>query len=92
MGYLNMQRTTGYGESEQQAARRIFIIGVILNDCGLCAGLPDFGIADIALDSALEGMAAELEFSSGKLSANVMQCFHWRRWANYSECCDRVQL
>ena len=71
-----MQRTTSYYKSEQQAAGRIFVVGIILNDSGLCPGLLDFGIANISLNGALKGMAAELEFTSSELSANVIQRFH----------------
>ena len=79
-----MQRTTGDGESEQQAAGRIFVVGIILNDFGLCSGLLDFGIANISLNGALKGMAAELEFISSKLSANVIQRFHRMASRDYS--------
>jgi hypothetical protein len=51
-----MQRTTGDGESEQQTAGRIFIVGIILNDSGLCPGLLNFGIANISLNGTLKGM------------------------------------
>jgi hypothetical protein len=71
-----MQRTTGDGESEQQAAGRIFVVGIILNDVGLCPGLLDFGIANISLNDALKGMVVELELTSSELSANVIQRFH----------------
>jgi hypothetical protein len=67
MGSLNMQRATGDCESKQQAAGRIFIVGIILNESGLCPGMLDFGIANIPLDRALKGMAAELEFTSSEL-------------------------
>lgn len=59
-----MQRTIGFCETKHQAAGSIFVIGIILNDSGLCPGLSDFGIANISLDSALKGMPAEFEFSS----------------------------
>ena len=71
-----MQRTTGDGESEQQTAGRIFIVGIILNDSGLCPGLLNFGIANISLNGTLKGMAAELEFTTSELSANVIRRFH----------------
>jgi len=71
-----MQRTTGDCESEQQAARRIFVIGIILYGSGLCTGLSNFGVADISLNCALKSMATELEFTSSELSANVIQRFH----------------
>ena len=71
-----MQRTICDCESEQQAAGGIFVVGIILNDSGLCPSLLDFCIADISLNSALKGMAAELEFTSSELSANVIQRFH----------------
>jgi hypothetical protein len=70
-----MQRTTCDCESEQQAAGRIFVVGIILNNSGLCPGLLDFGIANISLNRALEGMAAELEFTSCELSVNVASVF-----------------
>ena len=71
-----MQWTTGDSESEQQAAGRVFVVGIVLNDVGLCPGLLDFCIANISLNGALNCMAAELEFTSSELSANVIQCFH----------------
>ena len=74
-----MQRTTCDCESEQQTAGRIFVVGIIFNDSGLCPGLSDFGIANISLNSALKGMAAELELTSSELSANVIQHFHGMR-------------
>jgi hypothetical protein len=60
-----MQRPTGLCDSEQQTAGSIFVFWIILNNAGLCSGLSDFGIADISLDSALKGMAAEFEFFNG---------------------------
>ena len=71
-----MQRTTGDGESKQQTAGHVFVIGIILNDAGLCPGLLDFALANISFNGALKGMAAELEFTSSELSANVIQRFH----------------
>jgi len=79
-----MQRTPCDCESEQQAAGCIFIVGIILNNSGLCPGLLDFGIANISLNSALKSMAAELEFTSSELSANVVQRFHRMRYRDYS--------
>ena len=71
-----MQRATCDRESEQQAAGRIFVVGIILNEAGLCPGLSDFTFADISLNGTLKGMVAELKFTSSELSANVIQRFH----------------
>ena len=56
-----MQRTAGLSESEQQAAGSILIIRIVFNNSGLRSNLSDFSIADIALNSALKGVAAESE-------------------------------
>ena len=75
-----MHRTTGYCESEQQAAGSILIIGIVLNDSGLYSGLSDFGIADISLNGALK--AWRLMFSSkmvaGTFSSSVASV--WMAW------------
>ena len=71
-----MQRTTCDGESEQQTAGRIFVVGIILNEAGLCPGLSDVAFANISLNGALKGVAAKFKFTSSELSANVIQRFH----------------
>ena len=71
-----MYWTTCDCESEQQATGRIFVVGIILNDARVCSGLLDLGVANISFNGALKGMAAELEFTSSELSANVIQRFH----------------
>jgi len=68
------------GESEQQAAGRIFVVGIILNDSGLCSGLLDFDIANISLNGALKGMAAELEFT--RASCRRMSSSVFMEWGN----------
>ena len=86
-----MQRTTGDGESEQQAAGRIFVVGIILNDVGLWPGLSDFVFANIAFNGTLKGMAAKFEFTSSELSANVIQRFHGMGYRDYSGSLRSVQ-
>ena len=80
-----MYRATCESESEQQAAWRIFVVGIILNDARVCSGLLDLGIANISFNGALKGMAAEPEFTSSELSANVNQCFHGMGSATIAE-------
>ncbi|MDC8449820.1 MAG: hypothetical protein LV473_15875 [Nitrospira sp.] len=50
--------------------------GVVFDDSRLSAGLPNFKLADVSLDSSLERMAAELKLAKGQLSANVIDGFH----------------
>jgi hypothetical protein len=42
----------------------------------LSAGLPNFKLADVSLDSSLERMAAELKLPKGQLRTNFVNGFH----------------
>ena len=68
-----MYRSTCDCEPEQQAAWRIFVVGIILNDARMCSGLLDLSIANISFNGAFKGMAAEFKFTSSELSANVIE-------------------
>ncbi len=62
-----MQRPSSRREAQQQGARRIFVVRIIVNDLSLSARLPDFLFADVALDHAPESVTAEFKFSGGQL-------------------------
>ena len=86
-----MQRTTCDGESEQQAAGRIFAVGIILNEAGLapaCRTSPSLIFRSMA---RLKAWRAEFEFTSSELSANVTQRFHGVGCRGYSGSLRSVQ-
>lgn len=63
-----MHRATCNCESEQQAAGRIFVVRIILNDFASAPACRISSSANISLNCALEGMSAELAFTSSELS------------------------
>lgn len=72
VGHLNMQRSPGLRESEQQAAWGIFVIRVVLDDSGMLSGLPNFEFADVPFDGSLEGMLAELKRPLSQASSDLV--------------------
>ena len=71
-----MQRASSPCEPQQQAAWSILVVWVVFDDSRLYAGLPNFKLADISLDSSLERMAAELKLAKEQLRANFVNGFH----------------
>src|SRR6266481_5783283 len=70
------QGASSGGEAKQQRAGRIFVFRVVLNDLGLCAGLADLLLADVALHGPTEGVSAEFKLACHQLPSDVLQRFH----------------
>jgi hypothetical protein len=58
-----MQWTICFGETQQQATGRVFVLWIILNDPGIFSHLAYFCFGDIPLHSPAQGMAGEVEVS-----------------------------
>src|SRR3990170_2516198 len=65
--YLKMQRASSHGETQQQGARRIFVVGIMLDDLGQHTGFANFLLADVSFNRAVESGAGELEVAGGEL-------------------------
>ena len=75
-GYLYVQRAACLGVAQQQAARGVLVLGVILDEAGVLDGLEDFGIGDVALHGSLEGMTTEVELACLELMEDLLEGFH----------------
>jgi hypothetical protein len=58
---------------EQQAAGRILVIGVFLDDFSVRSDLTDFLFADVSFDHSAKGVATELELSIRQLAADFCE-------------------
>ena len=58
-----MQRSSSGAETQQQRARLILVLRIILDDLGLRARVADFLLADVAFNRASKGVAAEFKFA-----------------------------
>jgi hypothetical protein len=76
MGDLQVDGAPLYSEPEKQTARRIFVIGVVLDDVCPGASLSDLQLADVALHSPLEVMTTEFKLTLRKLPTDCFQRFH----------------
>jgi hypothetical protein len=63
-------------ETEQQRTRRIFVVGIVLDQLSICARLSDFLFADIPLDYTPESVTAEFKLPHVKLPPNILKRFH----------------
>ncbi len=62
-----MQRSSSGGETQQQRARRILVLRIIFDDFGFRARIPDFLLADVALNRPAKSVAAEFKFARRQL-------------------------
>lgn len=62
-----MQRASSRGEAQQQRARRILVLRIILDDLGLRTRRADFLLADVPFHHPAEGVAAEIKFARRQL-------------------------
>ncbi len=67
-----MQGQSSRRETEQQRTRRIFILGIVLNQLSICARLSNFLFADVPLDYTPESVATEFKFAGGKLPVRLL--------------------
>ena len=62
-----MQRSSSGGEAQQQCARRILVLRIILDDLGVHTSVAYFLLADVAFHHPAKGVAAEIKFTRRQL-------------------------
>jgi hypothetical protein len=71
-----MQWASSFCETQQQGARRILVVGIILDDLGPHTGFANFLLADVPFNRAVKRMLAELEQAGGQLLLYLGKRFH----------------
>src|SRR5260370_41589289 len=73
---LKMQWPSSRRETQEQGARGILVLGIILDHLGLRARLTNLLFADIALHHAPASVTTEFKLPSGQLLLNRRKSFH----------------